>query len=224
MKNALVFASGSQTGGGSGAARLVEESRSRNLGFEVVGLVSHHADGGVVNHARRLGVPYEVVTLPVLSVHYENLMRSFKADLVCLSGWLKPVTGLPTDKVINIHPGSFPVTSGLHGHHVHERMIRARDEDGVMVTHVTMHFVTPFMKRTDGSNNYDTGPVFASVPIEILPNDTAETLGARVNKMEHQVQFIYTALVAQGLITLRGERVVMEDESWLTGKNLPVFQ
>jgi folate-dependent phosphoribosylglycinamide formyltransferase PurN len=66
--------------------------------------------------------------------------------------------------------------------------------------------------------------VFASVPIEILPNDTAETLGARVNKMEHQVQFIYTALVAQGLITLRGERVVMEDESWLTGKNLPVFQ
>lgn len=223
MKNVLVFASGSATGGGSGAARLVEESRSRNLGFEVVGFVTHYADGGVANHARRLGIPCYIVTLPMLIVHYENLVRSSRADLVCLSGWLKPVTGLPTDKVINIHPGSFPITAGLHGHHVHERMIRARDEDGISVTHVTMHFVTPFVKKSDGSNNYDTGPVFASVPVEILPNDTAETLGARVNKMEHCVQPIYTALVAQGRIALRGDKVFMEDGCWLSGKYLPVI-
>jgi phosphoribosylglycinamide formyltransferase 1 len=224
MKKVLVFASGSSTGGGSGAARLVEESRKRPLGFEVVAFVTHHADGGVVKHARRLDIPCEVVAVPVLMAHYVNLVRKYDACLVALSGWLKPVSGLPPEMVINIHPGPFPTTSGLYGHHVHERMIRVRDEDGISITRVTMHFVTPFMRKPDGTNNYDTGEIFASIPVEIHSDDTADTLAKRVDAVEHQVQAIYTSLVASSKIALRNSRVLMADELWLHGINLPTFE
>jgi phosphoribosylglycinamide formyltransferase-1 len=221
MKRVLVFASGTATGGGSGAANLVKKSRERDLGFLVVGFVTHHRDGGVAQHARALGVPLYCIPTPVLMVHYFNLMKTTQADLAALSGWLKPVVGLPSEKVINIHPGPFPLTSGLYGHHVHKRMIRERDERGINHTRITMHFVPPFVARPDGTNNYDTGPVFASVPVEIHPDDTAETLAARVNAIEHRIQPIYTSLVANGSIALISGRVHLQHDAWRHGIDLP---
>ena len=129
------------------------------------------------------------------------------ADLVCLSGWLKLVTGLDPRKTINIHPGPLPRFggAGMYGHHVHEAVMEAYRNGtpdavtGEKVTHsaVSMHFV---------AEKFDEGPLFFSQPVEILPNDTADTLAARVLEAEHKWQPLIT------------DKVLCNEISW-DGKN-----
>lgn len=221
----LVFAHGTDSlakGGGSGFRNLVERSRKFQLPYVVVGVCTPYVTGSVADIATSLKIPvYPLHTRPSAE-QYCALMNMTGAAFAAASGYLWPITGLPTEQVINIHPASFSYTAGLHGDHAHERMIRARDEEGETTTHVTMHFVTPFVRNPDGSNNYDTGPVFAAVPVKIESGDTVATLKARVNAAEHRVQPAFTALVATGAIKLLSDGTVwMEDRAWYEGKNLP---
>ena len=66
------------------------------------------------------------------------------------------------------------------------------------VTHsaVTMHFVTPV---------YDEGPIVFQFPVQILPGDTAETLGVRVNAAEHEWQPKITNMIVTGEISWDGK-------------------
>ncbi len=57
-KKILVFASGTATGGGSGADNLVRRSKIDDLGIEIVALVSNHAQGGIYNVAQKHSVPF----------------------------------------------------------------------------------------------------------------------------------------------------------------------
>jgi phosphoribosylglycinamide formyltransferase-1 len=221
----IVFASGSATGGGSGFKNLVEVGRRKRLAYEVVCVVTHHQNGGVARHAQALNIPCQVVTTPVSGADYQNLMRACGAEKASLSGWLKSVTGLPTEKVINIHPGPLPEFGGhgMYGHHVHEAVIRQFKKEKIRASAVSMHFVVPYVRYSAGQDNYDTGPLFAQVPVPILANDTAETLAQRVNATEHAIQPIYTSLVCEGKIALVGNRVTMLSNAWLCGRELPLL-
>ena len=68
---------------------------------------------------------------------------------------------------------------------------------------VTMHFVDPI---------YDRGPIFFALPIPIEPNDTPETLAARVNRAEHEWQPRGLNYVMHGQVRLVGKEVVYETE------------
>lgn len=221
-KRVLVFASGSATGGGSGFANLVRQSRKLDLPFEVISVVTSHINGGVAEHAQKLDIPFMVCLNPLTPHNYERLFSNYKADLVVLSGWLKPVAGLPPEKVINIHPGPLPQFGGkgMYGHHVHEAVIAAHREGRISQSAVCMHFVPPYEKTASG-DNYDSGPVFAEVPVEIYRHYDAEALGRAVNAVEHAIQPAFTALVAEGRISLIRGRVVMDNQAWREGKNLP---
>lgn len=223
-KNLLVFASGSATGGGSGFKNLVKVGRQKNLAYNIVGVVTHHREGGVVGHAHDLNIPYEVVYPTLSGDDYRNLMREFKADKAALSGWLRPVTGLSTWEVFNIHPGPLPQFGGhgMHGHHVHEAVIREFKRGKITHSAVCMHFVTPYRKVGD-KDNYDQGPLIAQVPVPIFDDDTAEKLGARVNTKEHAIQPIYTSLICEGKIALVGVTVSMMNRAWASGRELPLY-
>ena len=73
--------------------------------------------------------------------------------------------------MLNIHPSLLPKYKGLH---THARALAAGDaEHGC-----TVHAVTPAL---------DDGPILGQARLDILPQDTAETLAARVLKLEHQL-------------------------------------
>ncbi len=213
-KKIIVFASGTKDGGGSGFENLVVASRDGRLSGEIVAVVSNHENGGVKLRADKLGIkfihfpakkPSEGEGGPEFGTaeNYRKLTEG--ADLVCLSGWLKLVTGLDPRKTINIHPGPLPRFggAGMYGHHVHEAVMGAykngdpNPADGQRVTHsaVSMHFVT---------EKYDEGPLFFSQPVPILPDDTADTLAKRVNEAEHKWQPIITDKVLCGEISWDG--------------------
>jgi folate-dependent phosphoribosylglycinamide formyltransferase PurN len=203
----LVFASGTKTGGGSGFETLVRAARAQPpvLDAWIGAVVTNHCAGGVWRRARALGVHAEYWPGPFEARGYRNFVNYFRADYVMLSGWLKLVAGLDPARTVNIHPGPLPRFGGpnLYGRHVHDAVLAAYGRGEVTHSAVTMHFV-------DAA--YDRGPVFFALPVPIEPDDTPETLAARVNRAEHAWQPRVLNYVVQGQVRLVGREVVYATE------------
>lgn len=203
----LVFASGTRTGGGSGFEVLVKATRTVPPVLEatICGVVTNHPQGGVWQRAQRLGVPAEYWPGPFEAQGYQELVRRFQAGWVMLSGWLKLVAGLDPARTVNIHPGPLPRFGGpgMYGRAVHEAVLAAYRRGEIRHSAVTMHFV---------DDRYDTGPVFFVHPVPIEPEDTPETLAARVNRVEHEWQPRVLNLVVQGQVRLKDREVLYATE------------
>ncbi|MFA5084066.1 MAG: formyltransferase family protein [Candidatus Paceibacterota bacterium] len=194
----IVFASGTPTGGGSGFKNLVFASRRNILRAEIAAVVSNYEKGGVSKLAERLKIPFVYFPAPWTAEHYQKIVRRFDAEFAALSGWLKLVSGLNPKKTFNIHPAPLPSFGGpgMYGRYVHEAVLKAYRAGAVKNSAVSMHFVT---------EKYDEGPVFFFMPVKIMPDDTPETLGKRVNGVEQKFQPVITNLVVQGEISWDGE-------------------
>ncbi|MEI7451856.1 MAG: formyltransferase family protein [Candidatus Falkowbacteria bacterium] len=206
-KKILIFASGDKTGGGSGFQEMVEQSRTSPaiLDADIVGVVSNHANGGVRKKAMDLAIAFEYCPGPFTAETYRNLVAKFSADYVMCSGWLKLVVGLNPSKTINIHPGPLPEFGGpgLYGHHVHEAVIKAFKERLIFQSCVSIHFV---------NDEYDRGPGIVKIPVLIRPDDTPETLAARVNKIEHGWQSYILNEIIHERIRLQDGTVYFKSE------------
>lgn len=216
MKKLLVFASGDAEHGGSGARKLVENSRKGILNADIVGFVSNHESGGVRKHALDLDIPFYYFRGPYTSENYQGLVAETGADYVSLSGWVIYVRGLSPNIVFNIHPAPMPKFGGKgwYGRSVHERVLKAFRDGAIDHTEVCMHFVTED-KDGDKEKGFDKGPVFFRALVDILIDDTVETLFKRVNMVEHYCQSAITSLVVNGLIKWDGK-----DERTLVGGGL----
>lgn len=96
------------------------------------------------------------------------------------------------DRILNIHPSLLPAFPGA-------RAVEAALERGVKVTGVTVHFV---------DEQVDHGPIVEQRVVAVEPGDTAETLHARIQQVEHEM---YPAVVSDfinGHLTVEGDRVV----------------
>lgn len=195
-KKIIIFASGTKDGGGSGFENLVNATKKGILNAEILAVVSNHENGGVRERTDRLGIKFIHFIEPRTAERYQEIAKG--ANLVCLSGWLKLVTGLDSQKTINIHPGPLPRFggAGMYGHHVHEAVMEAYKAGEITHSAVSMHFVT---------EKYDEGPLFFSQSVPILPDDTAESLAKRVNEAEHKWQPIITQKVLSGEISWDGK-------------------
>ena len=104
---------------------------------------------------------------------HSEVLRKYHIDLVVLAGFL---TILPENviraydyRILNVHPSLIPsfCGDGFYGLRVHEAALAK----GVKVTGATIHFVNEI---TDG------GDIIAQKAVEVLPDDTPETLQKRV--------------------------------------------
>jgi len=96
-------------------------------------------------------------------------------DLIVLAGFMRILSATFVDRyagrIINIHPSLLPALPGLHTH-------RAALAAGLKVHGCTVHFVTP---------QVDFGPVIIQAAVPVLPDDTEDTLAARVLAQEHRI-------------------------------------
>ncbi len=202
-KKALVFASGTESGGGSGFEKLVIASWAGTLNADIVGVVSNVANGGVRARAERLRVPFIHFPKPRDPEGYQRIAEESGADFFPLSGWTLLVVGLDLATrlsprtVFNIHPGPLPKFGGkgFHGHRVHEAVMAAFRRGEITHSAVTMHFV---------DEEYDRGPVFFRRGVRINEHDTPDSLGTRVNAEEHLFQARITSMVINGKISWDG--------------------
>lgn len=219
-KRLLIWATGGKDGGGSGFQEMVEFSRTDPpiLDAWIVGVVSNHEFGGVRKRADKLKIPfYHWQGDDYSAKHYLEVANFFRADYHMLSGWLYRVRGLPADRTVNIHPAWLPGDGshgefggkGMWGHRVHEAVIKAFREGRITQTAVSMHFVIDFDEK-----GYDRGPLFFRLPIKPHDDDTAESIGRRVNEKERAWQSFIMNLVIQGQIRLLKINEGTENQQW----------
>jgi folate-dependent phosphoribosylglycinamide formyltransferase PurN len=194
----IVFASGSKSGGGSGFEKLVYASRQGVLNADIVAVVSNHGFGGVRAHADRLGIRFLHFPGPWTEEGYRLITQGLSFDFVSLSGWLKLVLGLDPRITFNVHPALLPDFGGpgMYGHHVHEAVLAAFLAGKITHSAVSMHFAT---------GEYDRGPVFFQMPVDIGGCTKADDIGRKVNDAEHLWQPLITNMVVQGEISWDGK-------------------
>jgi len=164
------------SGSGRTLENLLDEIAAGRLAASVEVVVANRGDVRGDEVARRAGVPTHVLPkgskpLAAWSDEIFALCRAARADLVVMAGFLQLVE-IPADfagRVINIHPALLPAFGGqgFHGMHVH-RAVLAR---GCTVSGCTVHLV---------DNEYDHGRILLQKTVPVLPDDTPESLAARV--------------------------------------------
>ncbi|WVX49309.1 Phosphoribosylglycinamide formyltransferase [Roseobacter fucihabitans] len=143
-------------------------------------VLSNDAGAGGLELAEARGVPSEVVRHQPFDgdrVAFENAISGALAhhapDIICLAGFMRKLTAGFVDpwrgRMLNIHPSLLPKYKGLN---THARALAAGDR----VHGCTVHEVTPLL---------DDGPVLGRAEVPVLPDDTAESLAARVLAQEH---------------------------------------
>lgn len=159
-------------------------------------VVSNYEFGGVREKIDKLQIPFIYFPEPYTPENYQKIFKESQADYAMCSGWLKKVYGLPEGQTINIHPDPLPEFGGegMYEHHVHKEVISAYRRGEILQTAVTIHFL---------NEEYDRGPIIAQIPVLIRLEDTAETLAARVLKVEHNYQAIVLNEILQGKIFLQ---------------------
>jgi phosphoribosylglycinamide formyltransferase-1 len=99
-------------------------------------------------------------------------------------------------RVMNVHPALLPAFGGkgMYGHFVHEAVLR----HGCRVTGATVHFV---------DNEYDHGPIVLQKAVEVLADDTPDSLAERVQGAEREIYPEAVRLFAAGRLRIEGRRV-----------------
>ena len=111
-------------------------------------------------------------------------LRHYDVDWVIMAGWMRLVTSVLIDafpeNIINIHPSLLPSFKGIHA-------VEQALASGVKITGCTAHIACLEM---------DSGPILIQAAVPVLPDDTAETLHARIQIQEHRILPLAIALAA----------------------------
>jgi len=212
MKNIVVFASG----GGTNLQALMDAAKEGRIDGKIVMVVSSKKEAGALERARKAGIPAEAVCPREFAPgkydeYLTSLCRTYKADLVCLAGFMlklgPKMLSEYKDRILNVHPALLPAFGGkgFYGMKVHEAVLAA----GARVSGATVHFV---------DENYDCGPIVIQQPVPVLPGDIPETLAKRVNTAELAIYPKAAALFCAGLLTVKGRRVEISGPAPETGK------
>jgi formyltetrahydrofolate-dependent phosphoribosylglycinamide formyltransferase len=191
------------SGGGSNLAALFDHLRALaergTTGAdipEIVLVASDQVRAGALERARKWKIPSAVLADRGADAgQLEGLLREHRVDLIVLAGYLRlvPRSVISTyrGRVINIHPALLPAFggAGMYGQRVHSAVL----EHGARVSGATVHFV---------DEEYDRGPIIAQWPVPVLPGDTAESLAARVLRVEHLLLPRAACAVAAGSVRL----------------------
>ena len=190
------------SGGGTDTQAVIDACEAGLIEGDVVVVVSNNSRAGVLERARRHGIPahhlsnYHYSDDADLDRAFVELLRSYDVNLVALAGYMKKrgpafLAAFP-NRILNIHPALLPGPhggDGKYGIHVHESVLAAGDK----VTGVSIHLV---------AEEYDRGPVVARREVPVLPDDTPTSLQQRVLAVEHEFYPAVLAAVERGEVDL----------------------
>lgn len=195
------------SGSGTTLQNLIDTIAAGQLEARIDLVISSRAGVKGLDRAAQAGIPHQVVARPGLTraqfgERIYQYLRSQPIDLVCLAGFLEflPIPDDFTHRVINIHPSLIPAFSGqgFYGRHVHEAVLAAK----APVTGCTVHFA---------DNEFDHGPIILQEKVPVLPDDTPETLAARVFTAECQALPRAIQLIARGQLQIVDGQVVRQN-------------
>ena len=146
-------------------------------------VLSDHEDATILERAAKRGIPTGVIDCGGFKTKFPEdkqqetagRLKAAGVELVCLAGFLRlvkrPLLDAFPNRIMNVHPALLPAFPGL------DAWKQALDA-GVEETGCTVHYVDEGM---------DTGPTILQGAVPVLPDDTPESLHARIQVMEHKL-------------------------------------
>jgi phosphoribosylglycinamide formyltransferase 1 len=178
------------SGKGSNCRAILERIRSGDVAAEARLVVSDVLDAPILDIAREFGVPnaylppgrFRTRLEPAAEEQLVQMLRDAGVELVALAGFMRvlhePMLKAFPRRIINIHPSLLPKFPGLEAW---KQALVA----GETVAGCTVHYV---------DEKIDHGQIVAQRQVTILPNDTPESLHARIQAVEHD---LYPAVIAE---------------------------
>ena len=178
------------SGKGSNCRAILERIRSGDLAAETRLVVSDALDAPILDIAREFGVAnvylppgrFRTRLEPAIEEQLVKMLRDAGVELVILAGFMRvlhePMLKAFPRRIINIHPSLLPKFPGLESW-------KQAFIAGETVTGCTVHYV---------DEEIDHGRILAQKEVRILPNDTADSLHARIQVLEHE---LYPAVIAE---------------------------
>jgi phosphoribosylglycinamide formyltransferase-1 len=171
------------------------------LDAEIVAVISNRPDAAGIVRARELGYSEHTVDHKAFADRAAHemavlqLLAEARPDYIALAGYMRllsaPFIAAWRNRIINIHPSLLPSFPGVDGQ-------AQAVAHGVKVSGCTVHLV---------DENLDAGPILVQRPVEVLDDDTADTLAARILQQEHEAYVEALVKVSRGF-RLEGRRVV----------------
>jgi phosphoribosylglycinamide formyltransferase 1 len=191
------------SGRGSNLQALLDASAQPDYPAEVVVVISDRERAAALDRARAAGVealfvnPKDFGDRESFDLALVRELTARRVGLVCHAGFMRilsaPYVRAFAGRAMNIHPSLLPAFPGLHAQ-------RQALEHGAKVAGATVHFV---------DEGVDTGPVVLQASVPVHPDDTEESLSARILVEEHRLYPEAVRLFAEGRLEVVGRRVII---------------
>jgi len=180
------------SGSGSNMQAILDAIEAGILNAEIVLVLSDNPEAYILERAKKAGIPAEVIDCGGFKTRFPDesqsavaeKLKAAGAEIICLAGFMRlvkqPMLDVFPNKILNIHPSLLPAYPGLMAW-------KQAVEDGARESGCTVHYVDAGM---------DTGPIILQARVPVIPDDTAETLHARIQEQEHQLYPAAINLVA----------------------------
>ena len=193
------------SGGGTNLQAIIDNTKDGILkDIEIVLVLSSSKDAYALERAANNGIKSAVVSrrdFDSVEAWDDAVVAEVEksgADLIVLAGYLSllgpKIVSMYSNRIINIHPALIPsfCGAGMYGIRPHKAALAK----GVKVSGATVHLV---------NENYDEGPILLQKAVDVLPNDTPETLQKRI------MQECEWKLLPQAIRLIADGRVVIEN-------------
>ncbi len=193
------------SGRGSNLQALIDATSDPAYPAEITLVISNVAGVYALERAEKAGIPTLVIphkgfpSREAFDAEMDKALRAAGIEIVCLAGFMRLLSAGFVEgwhgRMINIHPSLLPSFKGLH---THRRAIDA----GVKLHGCTVHLVTP---------DLDDGPILVQAAVPVLADDDEDSLAARVLEQEHRAYPQALRLLAEGRVTVDGNRALIRN-------------
>lgn len=192
------------SGRGTNFDALAKASREGRLDVDPVVVFSNKTRAPVLQKARDAGVAVETLvprgfeSREAFDEAVLARLEPYRVEGAILAGYMRIVTpaflgGFPRG-VLNVHPSLLPAFPGINA-------VRQAWEYGVKVTGCTVHFV---------DEHVDHGPIVMQRALEVLHDDSPESLADRLSPLEHEALIAAANVWGSGRYRMDGRRVVVD--------------
>ena len=169
------------SGSGSNFEAVAKAIECGDLNAKIAVLIHNKPDIQAIDRAQQRGIPtvfldrHDYLTRAELDRAIVTHLRAYRVECVVMAGWMRVVSQVLIDaygnRLINIHPSLLPSFPGMRAI---EQALAAK----VKITGCTVHLV---------QLEVDAGPILIQAAVPVLPDDTVQTLHARIQIQEHKI-------------------------------------
>ena len=193
------------SGSGTNLQVIIDAIEEKRLDAAIRVVISNREDAFGLARAGKHSIPTAVVDhrkFPGREAYDQALIEILQArqvELVVLAGFMRLLSPLFvksfSNRIMNIHPALLPSFPGLHAQ-------RKAAEYGVRFSGCTVHFV---------NEGCDEGPIIIQAVVPVFPDDTEESLAARILKEEHRIYPRAIQLYSEGRLRVVGRKVLVDN-------------